>query len=150
MVTTDPDADLLDRVGRQYRPELMSRRRRDDFLFLGVWTLLSPLTLWLAGTRITQASIVGLVVAGAVSACVVWRLHARRGREPMERRLDRELRYSRPCAQCGPLVFAFERACPKCGSSKPSGADPAIDRWMPLMLLAALMLCVVAVAGLWK
>jgi hypothetical protein len=136
---SEGDGELVARVGERYSSQVLARRLREDLLLIGAVVVLGPAALWLTGADVTPASLAGGVIAGAVMVVVVLVMHARRARESVERRVQRERAYSRPCGACGSPVLRFEGKCAKCGAQQTRRWP--IERWLPLMIIGVFFLC---------
>jgi len=134
-VTAEGDPDLAARVAEHYTAQVLAQRRREDLLVICGMTVLLPGAVWLIYGRVTLAYIAGALIGGTAMAVMTWGLHAKRARESMELRVQRERAYSRPCGRCGSVVLRFEGACPNCGTQRSGAGSWTIDRWMPLMFM---------------
>jgi hypothetical protein len=147
-VTAQGDPDLATRVAEHYRAEVLAQRRREDLLVICGLTVFLSAAVWLIGGRVSLAYIAGALIGGSGTAIITWGMHAKRAGESIELRVHRERSHSRPCGNCGSAVLRFESVCPNCGTQQ-TGADRwAIDRWMPLMFMGALVFCLLAAAAL--
>jgi hypothetical protein len=141
-------AQLKAMIAEHQTPAMLLSRGRRTVLVIAFSSVGLAVSSWIVERVVTPEAIAARAVVGCTAAGLAWLWYARRAREPVDRRVERELSYARPCGGCGALVLAFERACPQCGSEERLGTDPAINLWMPVLLIAALLVCVVALSAL--